>query len=94
MNAGRTRVDPRLQQQLRLAEHAANLTRLCQRVEMLRRNSERRFGLHLRAALMAYDQTLALAAVELGICVPGKVPWEAADRLTVEAELSLAGLRW
>jgi hypothetical protein len=43
---------------------------------------------------MAYDQTLALAAVELGICVPGKVPWEAADRLTVEAELSLAGLRW
>ena len=83
-----------LQQQLRLAEHAANLTRLCQRVEVLRRNSERRFGLHLRAALMAYDQTLALAAGELGIAVPPKVPWTAADRLTVEAELSLAGLRW
>ncbi len=85
----------------RLAEHAANLTRLTRRIETLRATaSERRFGCHLRAALMAYDQTLLLACDDAGIDLTGedqrrlRAPLHTSDRLWIEAALSMAGLRW
>jgi hypothetical protein len=83
---------------LRLAQYAATLTRLTKRIDRLRRSPDRLFGCHLRAALMAYDQTLLLAAHELGFDIGLEVATNtllsSEDRLGFEAELALAGLRW
>lgn len=81
----------------RLAEHAATLSRLNRRIESLRASHDRRVGGRLRAALTAYDQTLLLAVDEAGVPDPGRrlcAPLHAADRLGLEAELSLLGVRW
>jgi hypothetical protein len=81
----------------RLAEHAANLTRLNRRIATLREGQDKRIGGRLRAALTAYDQTLLLAVLEAGIPDSGDrlcAPLHAADRLGLEAELALLGVRW
>ena len=77
-----------------LAGYAATLTRLASRIERLSHSKDRPFGLYLRAAWMAYDQTLLLAMHEIGHPAPSRAPLNATDRLTVEAELALGGLRW
>jgi hypothetical protein len=79
---------------LRLAAHAANLTRLTGRIAEVSHHSRTHRGLQLRAACTAYDQTLLLAATELGIETGLRTPLSAVDRLTLEAELVAAGLRW
>jgi hypothetical protein len=53
-----------------------------------------RDGQHLRAASTAYDQTLLLAAREFGIEAGRTAPLPPIERLALEAELSVAGLRW
>ncbi|UQX89154.1 hypothetical protein M6D93_03910 [Jatrophihabitans telluris] len=78
----------------RLAEHAANLTRLSRRIEILRAGADKRIGGRLRAALTAYDQTLLLAGLEAGIESRLVAPLRPSDRMGLEAELSLLGLRW
>jgi hypothetical protein len=78
----------------RLARYAATLTRLASRIERLSHSQERPFGCHLRATWIAYDQTLLLAMHEMGHVAPERAPLSATDRLSVEAELVLAGLRW
>ena len=79
---------------LRLARHAATLTRLTMRIDALRQGSAHGRGFHLRAACTAYDQALLLAAYELGLNPDATVPLNAQQRLGLEAELVLAGLRW
>jgi hypothetical protein len=80
---------------LRLAKHAATLTRLKLRISELERESRAHGrGHHLRAALTAYDQALLLAGSEIGVSDLPDHPLSAASRLGLEAELILAGLRW
>ena len=78
----------------RLARYAATLTRLAGRIERLTQSAERPFGCHLRATWIAYDQTLLLAMHEMGHPAPDAAPLSATERLSVEAELALDGLRW
>jgi len=90
----RKMVDTQTEHYLRLARHAATLTRLKLRIENLRQSSANGRGFHLRAACTAYDQALIIAAGELGLDPEAKVPLSTSDRLGLEAELALAGLRW
>lgn len=83
---------PELDRHRRLAEHSATLSRLSHRIQLL--HARRATGLQLRAAQNAYDDTLLIAAREIGLTVTSAAPLQALDRLTLEAELSLAGLRW
>jgi hypothetical protein len=76
----------------RFAEHGRTLSRLSDRMISLR--ARRTTGLQLRATLQAYDQTLLLAAADAGLELPGSAPLKSVDRLLLEAELSLVGLRW
>jgi len=87
-------VDTHTEHYLKVARHAATLTRLKLRIESLRHSSAHGRGFHLRAACTAYDQALVLAAVELGLQPQASLPLSTADRLGLEAELALAGLRW
>jgi hypothetical protein len=87
-------VNTETERYLRVARHAATLTRLARRIEDLRRSSAYGRGFHLRAAWTAYDQALILAAAELGLEVPTTSQLGSTDRLGLEAELALAGLRW
>jgi hypothetical protein len=82
------------QHYLRVAQHAATLTRLTARIAALRHQSANGRGFQLRAACTAYDQALVLAAFELGVSGGASAPLTTAQRLTLEAELVLAGLRW
>lgn len=83
-----------LDQHHRLAAHSADLTRISLRIQTLLRPEHTGKGQHLRAATTAYDQVLLLAATELGIAPDCRAPLPASERLGLEAELSLAGLRW
>jgi hypothetical protein len=48
----------------------------------------------LQATRTAYDQVLLLAAAELGIETDLQPPLNSTDRIGLEAELSVADLRW
>jgi hypothetical protein len=87
-------VDTETEHYLRLAKHAATLTRLKLRIEALRHSSANGRGFQLRAACTAYDQALVLAAFELGLDTEATPPLTSSDRVGLEAELVLAGLRW
>jgi hypothetical protein len=87
-------VNTQTEHYLRLARHAATLTRLTVRIDTLRQSSAQGRGFHLRAACTAYDQALLLAAFELGLNPNLTVPLSTPERLGLEAELALAGLRW
>jgi hypothetical protein len=66
---------------------------LAQRAAVLRSRGSHD-GQHLRAAMTAYDQTLLIAAAALGHATDLYAPLTPVDRLAVEADLTLAGLRW
>ncbi len=88
--------DVEMTHQYRLAAHAATLSRMSARIDALlvQVNRSGRDGQHLRAACTAYDQTLLIAARELGLPADLAAPLCPIDRLRLEAELTLAGLRW
>ena len=48
----------------------------------------------LQAVSWAYDRTLRDACTALGLPAPEHDPLNQAERITTEAELSAAGLRW
>lgn len=87
------RRDPEVERAYRLAQYAADLTRLAGRIGVLRAYASRD-GQHLRAAITAYDQTLLIAANDLGHRADLRAPLNPIDRLVLEADLTLAGLRW
>lgn len=89
----RRRRDAEVDRAYRMARYSADLTRLAARIADLRARANRD-GQHLRAAITAYDQTLLIAAAEAGRAAPFRAPLNPVDRLTLEADLTLAGLRW
>jgi hypothetical protein len=86
--------DDDLERYVRLARHAATLTRLTRRISMLSNPRRTHRGLQLRAACTAYDQTLLLAAEDLGLSPGLTPPLHSVERLSLEAELVSAGMRW
>jgi len=86
---GRIAVDP-----FRTLELQTRLSRLSREIELLDREPTPRFamGHHARAAIKAYDQTLAEACRLQGLPVPQGEG--ATDRLLAEAALLQAGWTW
>ena len=87
--AGQPTVDP-----FKTLELQARLSRLARELEELQCESSPRFavGHHARAAMRAYDQTLADACELVGLPVP---PGDGAStRLLAEASLLHAGWTW
>lgn len=78
----------------RLASYGRDLSRLALQLNDWRAHGATRNGQHIRAASLAYDQVLLMAAAELGLETEVTAPLHPVDRLGLEAELSLAGLRW
>jgi hypothetical protein len=78
----------------RLAAYCRDLTRLNNAIAHADRPVRHQRALRLQAMYTAYDQTLILAATELGIETAMHAPMRPASRLALEVELSLAGLRW
>lgn len=77
-----------------LAAYSASLTRLTRNLARLEPRPGCHRALRLQAMRTAYDEVLLLAAQELGIANELRPPLGSADRLGLEAELALAGLRW
>jgi hypothetical protein len=88
-----SRRDPEVDLAYRLARYSADLTRLARQIEVFRARGNQD-GQHLRAAVTAYDQTLLLAAADLGFAADLQAPLNPVDRLALEADLTVAGLRW
>jgi len=84
----------RIEHHRRLARYCADLSRLSARIDSWSGCGTNTNGQHIRAAQTAYDQTLLLAAREVGVPAEVDVPLDSVERITIEAELSLAGLRW
>jgi hypothetical protein len=76
-----------------MARYSADLTRLAGRIGRLRAAGDHD-GQHLRAAITAYDQILLIAAADLAHASDLQAPLTPVDRLVLEADLTLAGLRW
>jgi hypothetical protein len=87
------RRDPEIERAYRLARYSADLTRLAHRIAVLRARSNQD-GQHLRAAVTAYDQILLIAAADLGCATDLHAPLSPIDRIALEADVTLAGLRW
>lgn len=77
-----------------LAAYSASLTRLTRNIARLEPRPGCHRALRLQAMRTAYDEVLLLAAQELGIDNELRLPLGSADRLGLEAELALAGMRW
>jgi hypothetical protein len=86
--------DERIAHFNRLAGYCSDLTRLSRQIAASSLRTRHQRALRLQAMYTAYDQTLILAASELGIETDLRAPLHAENRLTLEVELSLAGLRW
>jgi hypothetical protein len=77
-----------------LAAYSASLTRLTRAMSRLEPRPGCHRALRVQAMRTAYDQVLLLAAAELEIVTDLQPPLGSADRIALEAELSVAGLRW
>lgn len=77
-----------------LAGYSASLTRLTRNIARLEPRPGCHRALRLQAMRTAYDEVLLLAAREIGIASDLRPPLTSTDRIGLEAELSLAGLRW
>jgi hypothetical protein len=87
------RRDPEIERAYRLARYSADLTRLARRIAELRARGSQD-GQHLRAAVTAYDQILLIAAAEFGHAADLHAPLSPIGRIALEADVTLAGLRW
>jgi hypothetical protein len=77
-----------------LATYSASLTRLTRAMARLEPRPGCHRALRVQAMRTAYDQVLLLAAAEFDIATELQPPLGSADRIALEAELSVAGLRW
>jgi hypothetical protein len=96
----RSRLRPRRAQRAQRAQVqpverlAADLHRLAVHLDKIERSDEMHRAARLRAAALAYDDTLRSACRTLEVDVPEHTPLHAVERLETEAALAQRGLVW